>query len=414
VELNVSICPPSSGQNRSPYSPPSAIVKVESAPTKKPEKVLRFVVKDYGKGIASKDFEKIFEPFLQDSAETENVYGGSGLGLAITTKLVHRLGGSVSVDSEVGRWSEFTVDLPFYDDPDSANLDEMSAGLNDTTIFIVCDDVETKELAVTIFRHYNADFESFLNMKELESRLLKPGVDLSAGRQSYICLVHEDLYDQKCYEILSSASLRRSALLTLGPRFTVKEAQGHYRSLEHMLPSEFMKSLGVHVTKALKSERSFRKDLLEEQRIVNSVVAVPYSDLRVLIAEDNMVNQKVLKRILNRLGIQQVEIVDNGQKAVDREAAQEFDIVLMDMQMPVMDGIVACRQICNRKGGQHPKAKVVFVTAHAMDTFETECFKAGAIEFLTKPCNLSTVDKCFERVFEKATTSATDSDLSQI
>jgi CheY-like chemotaxis protein len=89
--------------------------------------------------------------------------------------------------------------------------------------------------------------------------------------------------------------------------------------------------------------------------------------------------------------------------------------------MPEMDGIVACRHIacrhiacrhiCNREGGQHPKAKVVFVTAHAMDTFETECFKAGAVEFLT---NLSTLDKCFERVFEKATTSATDSFLSQI
>jgi CheY-like chemotaxis protein len=91
-----------------------------------------------------------------------------------------------------------------------------------------------------------------------------------------------------------------------------------------------------------------------------------------------------------RLGVKNVVTVDNGKKAVDREIAERFDVVLMDMQMPVMDGLAACRLISNRQleEGGHPKATVVFVTAHVSAQFEEECFRAGASGFLSKPCNI--------------------------
>jgi len=108
--------------------------------------------------------------------------------------------------------------------------------------------------------------------------------------------------------------------------------------------------------------------------------------------------QKVLSRILTRLGVQNVRIVGNGQEAVDLERAEPFDIILMDMQMPVLDGVSACRKIVARTDvGDHPIAQVIFVTAHVSKDFEKQCREAGAVDFLSKPCNLKMVDESLTR-----------------
>jgi CheY-like chemotaxis protein len=123
-----------------------------------------------------------------------------------------------------------------------------------------------------------------------------------------------------------------------------------------------------------------------------------YRDYRVLIAEDNGVNQKVLVRMLKRMELHDIVVVDNGLKAVEREAAEPFDIVLMDMQMPVMDGIEATKRIVGRQASDHPRASVVFVTAHVSTSYEAMCENAGGVDFLPKPFNLEQIQKCFQRV----------------
>jgi CheY-like chemotaxis protein len=117
-----------------------------------------------------------------------------------------------------------------------------------------------------------------------------------------------------------------------------------------------------------------------------------------LIAEDNRVNQKVRVRMLKRMELHDIAVVDNGLKAVDREAAEPFDIVLMDMQMPVMDGIEATKRIVGRQEGDHPIASVVFVTAHVSSSCEAMCEKAGGVDYLPKPFNLEQIEKCFQLV----------------
>lgn len=119
------------------------------------------------------------------------------------------------------------------------------------------------------------------------------------------------------------------------------------------------------------------------------------------MAEDNKINQKVLLRLLQRLGIKNVDVVDNGQEAVDAEAAKKYDVILMDMAMPVLDGVEACRKIMKRAGG-HDHPRVVFVTAHAASSYEDECRKAGGVAFLTKPVNLRALESCFHKLQESA------------
>ena len=104
--------------------------------------------------------------------------------------------------------------------------------------------------------------------------------------------------------------------------------------------------------------------------------------------------------MLARLGLamQNVDVVDNGQKAVFREAETAYDLVLMDMQMPVLNGTEACMQIVSRGPLSHPKPRIFFVTAHASKEFENECFAAGASGFLSKPCSLQELERCFQQV----------------
>ena len=93
----------------------------------------------------------------------------------------------------------------------------------------------------------------------------------------------------------------------------------------------------------------------------------------------------------------QVDIVGNGQEAVDLERTNPFDLVLMDLQMPVLDGLGACRQIVARPTGDHSIAPVIFVTAHVSHDFKNQCIAAGAVDFLSKPCKLTRVDECLAR-----------------
>jgi signal transduction histidine kinase/ActR/RegA family two-component response regulator len=373
--------------------PPSSTVKVDD---ENDRYILRFVVKDYGKGINKKDFERIFEPFRQASAETEDVYGGTGLGLAITARLVHGLGGTISVDSEEGLWSQFTVDLPLVMGDKPVDMGAISTRLKDTTIYYIDDNDDVAAKVTHSFNEYQADFVRFrspLEMKEFTMSQSGGCGAFNSRRPNIICLCSEELYDKGMNASLTELS-KKVVVLTFGPRRTVSESQGHYRSLDRILPSVLMNSMAMYLDASLTNNGNsvvLAKSKLKVERAL-------YRDYRVLIAEDNSVNQKVLVRMLKRMELHDIVVVDNGLKAVDREAAEPFDIVLMDMQMPVMDGIEATKRIVGRQEGDHPVASVVFVTAHVSSSYEAMCEKAGGVDFLPKPVNLENIEKCFQRV----------------
>jgi CheY-like chemotaxis protein len=121
--------------------------------------------------------------------------------------------------------------------------------------------------------------------------------------------------------------------------------------------------------------------------------------LRILIAEDNKINQKVLIRVLGGLGIESVETVDDGKKAFDRELEESFDVILMDVQMPTMDSIEVCRIITGRSPRPHPKPQVIFITAHVSEEFEGKCRDAGGEGFVSKPFNVTDIKNCLKKVY---------------
>jgi signal transduction histidine kinase/CheY-like chemotaxis protein len=357
--------------------------------------VLRFSVKDYGTGIKKGDFNRIFQPFKQANSDTERLYGGTGLGLAITTKLVKGLGGSIAVDSVEGEWSKFSIDLPFDTSP--ANMDSLFKSISSATVLKVTNDCEEQRaIEKNLFDTSMVDSIAFKNMDELDAYVRNRHRHFDQDRV-YICLVNEDLYHPEAYKALCQRATK-SILLTFGPKYSVQETNCHYRSLAQILPSVLIKSLAAHITglETRDSSIRLRRDVLAA---VATDTVIQYGDLRILVAEDNVINQKVLVRMLAKLGVQNVDVVDNGQKAVDQEAQKDYDIVYMDMQMPVMDGTEACRRIVKRRRGADVSTpKVVFVTANVSGGFESETAQAGGNGFISKPFKVHEIENSFKLV----------------
>eukprot|EP00934_Nitzschia_sp_Nitz4_P003244 Nitzschia sp. Nitz4//scaffold256_size27904//19844//23755//NITZ4_008172-RA/size27904-augustus-gene-0.6-mRNA-1//-1//CDS//3329544420//3234//frame0 len=200
-------------------------------------RMLRFSVKDYGKGIPECDFAKIFEPFRQ--SELRSVGGGIGLGLAISKKLVQAMDGKISVNSEYGNWTQFLVELPFHGE--RVDLTKLSANLKDTTIFFVIGEKEPSRFHIqALFDSLKVDYVSFSNMAGL-ARVIATDESLSSDR-SYVCLAHEDLCDTGVCDFLTANSWSR--LVTFGPNFRVRKSRIHWRSLMDILPSVLLSKLG--------------------------------------------------------------------------------------------------------------------------------------------------------------------------
>lgn len=344
-------------------------------------KMLRFSVKDYGRGIAKKDFERIFEPFLQASDETERIYGGTGLGLAITSNLVERLGGTIAVESELGQWSKFTVDFPGAAAADSG-IHDLVCRLDDTRIFYVGKPTDGCSLGVLKSLHVRAEcFDSFTDMYDYFASEPKPD---RASARCYVFIVDEDMFSPNLYKAIIAETMPtiRTALVTFGQQYWVVESRAHFRSLSELLPCVLLKTL-VSLRETCDSPR-----LRTIHRIRSESKLDILQHVEVLIAEDNLINQKVLCKMLERIGMDRIDIAQNGQEAVDMTSAKAYDVIFMDMQMPVMCGDEACRRIRERYSGSERRPKIVFLSAHAYDVFETKALDSGADGFISKPFNI--------------------------
>ena len=353
--------------------------------------VLRFVVKDYGQGLRPEDYKRIFEPFQQASRETEQVYGGTGLGLAITAKLVYALGGTISVASERGAWTRFTVDIPFGDSP--VPLVRFSRNLARATVLLVGPDCPVRAQVCHYLDAFGAPHLVFDTSAALRKAVSEE--ESLHKRRAYICLVQEDNYEEETYALVSNSA--KAVLLTYGPKFSVPESSGHFRSLCQVLPSVLVKVM----LSALKHRQAQGQQIVTHQHQPSfSGIHAMYHDYRILVAEDNQVNQKVLLRMLNRIGIQHVRVVSNGLLAVEADRAESYDIILMDMQMPVLDGIEACKRILARRDrGEERPPSIVFVTANVSPSFEMACNDAGGSGFLTKPFNIPELENTLRKTY---------------
>ncbi|MES1190754.1 MAG: response regulator [Steroidobacter sp.] len=353
--------------------------------------MLQFAVADSGIGITAEAISQLFRPFVQADASTTRKFGGTGLGLSIVKRLIELMGGKIHVTSEPGKGSRFWFTLPL-EAVKAVSMVEADAHRN--TYLLVIDDNESQRDALRRqlqFMGYHVDTAA-----DITTALEFITVASSAQRHYAAIFVDEQLQEletalltqQRCNELRDSRT--QCILLTAINRkrnaeqlATKMDACVLSTPLKHRELQKLMQSLcngTLSSNTASKPLTSKTMDRVATPPASGDIQAFPGA---VLLVEDNVVNQKVAVRFLQRLGAQ-VTVAANGDEGVALLKRGNFALVLMDVQMPVMDGYEATRVI-----RALPTAKcsvpIVALTANAMPEDRERCLAAGMNDFLTKP-----------------------------
>ena len=331
---------------------------------------LLFEVIDSGIGIRPEALDRIFDSFTQADDAINRRYGGTGLGLAICRQLVGLMGGTIGVDSEVGVGSRFWFELPLIEPSESqAESQAPSFSRKATVVYLGADGATLPDLGKT----------AVVEAKDLEA-VTRALSEPRPGPEWPVALVVDAAADQvepvKLIEQLRTAGLEVPAVLTgaRAPDDLRDPLIQHYVSVLEggADPSQLVKA--VH----------FALTVSTGGRAQDVEAVVPSGRrLRILVADDNAVNRRVVAKILEHLGYES-SLVENGEEALEALDAQDFDLVLMDMQMPVMSGVEATKFFrMTNLGGPH--LPIVALTADATPNARQQAEESGMDFCLTKP-----------------------------
>ncbi len=352
-------------------------------------------VRDTGIGIPQDRLGAIFESFTQVDGSTTRRYGGTGLGLTICRQLVELMEGTLTVASELGAGSSFTVDVTLEKQAAAGSDDAVSGALADLRVLVVDDNATNRRIVCQHLRSWGCRPEEATG-GPTALRMLGEGV----GHDPF-GLVLLDMQMPAMDGAQVAARIRADPTLAELPLILLS-SMGALRG-----GSEGARALGfdVAVTKPIcRSVLGETVTAVLERRIPRAADGVRYPlpitrTLDVLIAEDNSINRDVLRQMLQLLGCN-VEAVGNGRDAIAAVQARRYDVVLMDVQMPEMDGLAATKEIRRLEAASTHRVAIVALTAHALEGQRERCLAAGMDDFLTKPITLEalTMAIAYQRV----------------
>ena len=372
-------------------------------------------VEDTGVGIAADALNLVFEHFAQADSSTTRQFGGTGLGLAICKRLVELMNGSIGVNSEVGAGSRFWVDL-ILPKPLGAAQPAAQVHYLDAKRVLVVDDnltnLEILKLQLEGWRMRVTCAESGAQALELMADAVAAGTPF----ELVVLDMHMPGMDglQLAQTIHASPTLAQSRLIMLTSTYAVGNAKERERVGILRCVSKPIRQSELYevVTWALlHGANAAPGKTVAPTAVADEIPAQPAGQRhgRILLAEDNLINQEVAKAMLTNLGMA-VEIANNGEEALTLAAAGEFDIVLMDCHMPVMDGYQATAQLRRGEAGGGRRLTVVALTANAMEGDRDQCIAAGMDDYLAKPYSKIQLEQVLNRWLGAKREAATPSE----
>ena len=339
---------------------------------------LQFLVADTGIGIDGESRERLFQPFTQADDSTTRRFGGTGLGLAISRQLAEAMGGEMGVESRPGEGSHFWVRIPLERGRGGGEAAPPAESIRELS-FLVVDDNDTnrailQQYVVNWGAEVGGEADSVVALERLRTLA-------RMGRSPDVLLL--DMHMPEFNGLQLSRAIHEDATIP-SPRILLLTSgqQPSDAELEEA-------GIALAVSKPL-----------TQSRLLDALSTALYGGApepavepespgrlrgRVLLAEDNVVNQQVAMAMLGTLGLA-VEIANNGRDALEMSERGAFDLILMDVQMPVMDGLEAVRRIRRRERAEGGTAvPIVALTAHAMAGDRETCLAAGMDDYLTKP-----------------------------
>ena len=359
---------------------------------------LEFIVSDTGVGIAPDDQEKIFAPFTQADASTTRRHTGSGLGLAICQQLAEKMGGRIRVDSTLGEGSRFRCTIPFQQvAPPGAEpgSDDDAPRLNDVPVLVVDDNATNRRILNEMLANWSMN-PSVVESAKAALEALENGHRMGIG---FPLVIVDALMPNTDGLMLIEEAQRRGVLrgatvlmLSSADRTVFQDRCNELR-IDNFLEKPVSQSdLLRAVQKGLGGP--------EPDRQVRRLAGSPELTLRVLVAEDTPANQKLVEAILSKRG-HAVEIAHNGRDAIELHLEQDFDVILMDVQMPTMDGYQSTRVIRDLDDEAKSNIPIIAMTAHAMDGDQQRCLAAGMDAYIAKPLNAAKLVRLVEKQARK-------------
>jgi signal transduction histidine kinase/DNA-binding response OmpR family regulator len=352
--------------------------------------LIRVEVEDSGIGIPDDKLGRLFQRFSQADSSTSRLYGGTGLGLVICQRLIEMMGGVIAVRSEAGTGSTFWFSLRLPLDPDPAPRWSPKAQVTGVRALVVDDNPVARRVSREQLTNWGLRCDEAASGDEALQRLHEAQGQGDAYRVALLDARMPEMdgiaLGQK---IKAEESLNDTALILLtsaprqgdGHEFAAAGFSGY---LVKPVPSVDLADALATVLDTPGPRRLVTRYTLAEARheSAGSVSAEPLG-LRVLVAEDNRVNQKVVSRLLEKQGCM-VEVVDDGSAAVEKALHFTYDLILMDCQMPQMDGFEATAAI-RRDPGAAGRVPIVALTASAMQGDREKCLAAGMNDYISKP-----------------------------
>jgi signal transduction histidine kinase/DNA-binding response OmpR family regulator len=344
---------------------------------------LHFSVRDTGCGIPADRMDRLFHAFSQVDASTTRKYGGTGLGLAISRKLTRIMGGRIWVESELDKGSVFQFTLPLRSAPATESPSRTDMHWPVKAALIVDDNGTNRRIYATQLRHWG--------MQTVAVETAQEALDCLRERQFELALFDFEMPEMNGIELA-----QRVAELGIAPEMRIILCSSSGVTRKELHPETDGAPFHAFLTKPTRSD--YLREVIT--RLLDGVAApltrrqpseldaslARRRPLRILLAEDNPVNQKVGVALLKRMGYNP-DVVANGLEALSAVRRQTYDVILMDIQMPEMDGLEAARQITSQFAkGQRPH--IIALTANVFKTDQDACTEAGMDGFLGKPLDL--------------------------
>jgi signal transduction histidine kinase/CheY-like chemotaxis protein len=374
------------------------VVEVECQERNHNETVLHFRVRDTGIGIPSDRLAHIFAPFEQADGSTTRKYGGTGLGLSISAQLVGLMGGQIWAESELGKGStfHFTAQFGISNAPVGQPAPVPAAGLRGLRALVVDDNATNRRILTQTLMHWGVEPSAADNGRTALSALAEAQ---SLGNRFDLVLIDSRMSDLDGFTVAEQMRANSELAHTTIVMLTSAGQPGDAARCREL-------GISAYLTKPIRQSQ-----LLEA---ITTVLGQPPSKgdsrplvtrhtlrerarLHILLAEDNPVNQTVAVRMLERLG-HSVIVAGNGRQVVAEAEKQTFDVILMDVQMPEMDGFEATAAIRQRERATGEHTAIIAVTADAMQGDRERCLAAGMDGYIAKPIHAPELSDAIKRI----------------